>query len=213
MPDPPEISAPNTIHVRSGHRADVTRKIKAAKALLKQTAITADTINELTALKETLTRKTSVLENLDSEILKHISAPNEIEEAIAESSQREHEIKLSIISINNFLSSHIQTRKFPTLPQIKIPSFNGDPKTFHTFWDLYKSTIHDNPELTDIQKYSYLKSLCVGKAAESISGLRQSEDQYPTLIKTLKDYFEKNGSNKGHPSKCSCELKPNKGHK
>ena len=42
-------------------------------------------------------------------------------------------------------------------------------------WDSYSSTIHDNRELSKIEKFTYLRSLLTLGAAEAISGLILTE--------------------------------------
>ena len=42
------------------------------------------------------------------------------------------------------------------LPKLSIPRFNGELTAWTPFWDSYKVAIHDNPDLTDIDKFNYL---------------------------------------------------------
>ena len=57
------------------------------------------------------------------------------------------------------------------LPKITLRRFDGNPLQWTTFWDTFKSTVHDSPELTEIDKFNYLYSLLERSAAEAISGL------------------------------------------
>jgi hypothetical protein len=43
------------------------------------------------------------------------------------------------------------------LPTTSMPTFSGDLLTYQTFWDSFESSVHNNPSLTDVQKFSYLK--------------------------------------------------------
>lgn len=45
------------------------------------------------------------------------------------------------------------TKKSITLPQLKLPSFNGDPKHWVNFWSAFE-TIHDDEQLGEGQKLS-----------------------------------------------------------
>ena len=45
------------------------------------------------------------------------------------------------------------------LPKLDLPVFNGEITKWFTFWDSYKATVNDNPELLPIQKFTYLQSL------------------------------------------------------
>lgn len=44
------------------------------------------------------------------------------------------------------------------LPKLDLPIFSGDILTWQTSWDSFQTTVHNNPLLTNVQKFSYLKS-------------------------------------------------------
>ena len=44
------------------------------------------------------------------------------------------------------------------LPKLTLSMFSGDPLSWLTFWDSFYMTIHANPNLSRIQKFSYLKA-------------------------------------------------------
>jgi len=58
------------------------------------------------------------------------------------------------------------------LPKLTPRKFNGELTRWLTFWDSFKSLIHNNRELSDIDRFNYLHSLFEGPALEAISGLR-----------------------------------------
>ena len=43
------------------------------------------------------------------------------------------------------------------LPHLQLPEFKGDPKEWNNFWDMFVSVVHDNEELSQIQKLTYLR--------------------------------------------------------
>ena len=57
------------------------------------------------------------------------------------------------------------------LPKLTLPTFSGDPLNWLTFWDSFYMAIHANPNLSGIQKFSYLKAQLQGGAARTIAGL------------------------------------------
>ena len=71
----------------------------------------------------------------------------------------------------------------------KIDPFNGDITTWTTFWDSYESAIHNNTELSDIDKFNYLKSLLEHTAHEAISGLTMTSVNYHEAITILRKQF------------------------
>ena len=45
------------------------------------------------------------------------------------------------------------------LPKLSLPRFNGDLMKWPTFWDSYESAIHNNDELTEVDKFNYLNAI------------------------------------------------------
>ena len=83
----------------------------------------------------------------------------------------------------------LPTRPRVRLPKITLPRFNGDPVKWLPFWDAYNSSIHVNPELTEIDKFSYLRSLLDHTALEAIAGLSLSSANYEHAIELLHKRF------------------------
>ena len=48
------------------------------------------------------------------------------------------------------------------LPKLTLPRFKGDLTNWTTFWDLFKSTVHENKGIQKADKFSSLKSLLEG---------------------------------------------------
>ena len=72
------------------------------------------------------------------------------------------------------------------LLKLTLRAFNGDITTWTTFWDSYESAVHKNSELSDIDKFNYLKSLLERTAQEVISGLTLTSTNYHEAISILK---------------------------
>ena len=64
------------------------------------------------------------------------------------------------------------------LPKLAIRPFNGDITTWTTFWDSFES-----------DKFNYLRSLLEKSAAEAISGLTLTADNYKEAVAILKKRF------------------------
>ena len=74
------------------------------------------------------------------------------------------------------------------LPKLSIKPFNGDITQWTTFWDSFKSAIHENPTLSDIDKFNYLKSL-ERSAWESVAGLTLTAPNYNEAVFILEKHF------------------------
>ena len=44
------------------------------------------------------------------------------------------------------------------LPKLGLPTFSGDILAWQIFWDSFQTTVHNNPSLTNVKKFSYLKT-------------------------------------------------------
>ena len=58
-----------------------------------------------------------------------------------------------------------------------------------SFWDSYEFTIHSRKELTDVDKFNYLRSLLERTAHEAIAGLTLSSASYQEAIDILQKRF------------------------
>lgn len=80
--------------------------------------------------------------------------------------------------------SHIQ------LPKIKIPSFNGDLLAWISFRDVFKSLVHDNIALSNVEKFHYLLSAITAGAGAVIRSIPLSDSNYEVAWKALEDRFD-----------------------
>ena len=77
----------------------------------------------------------------------------------------------------------------PKLPKIELPKFNGDFTKFCSFWESFQSSVDRNPNLSTIDKFSYLKALLEGSAARSVQGLALTEANYTAATDILRERF------------------------
>ncbi len=75
------------------------------------------------------------------------------------------------------------------LPKLSLQSFSGDITQWLTFWDSFKSAVHSNDQLTEVDKFNYLKSLLTGTAREAIAGLTLSASNYKEAVAILEGRF------------------------
>ena len=77
----------------------------------------------------------------------------------------------------------------PKLQKIELPKFRGDVTRWLSFWDSFNSAIHTNGNVSDIDKFNYLKGLLEGSAAQSIQGLSLTSANYHEAISILKERY------------------------
>ena len=75
------------------------------------------------------------------------------------------------------------------LPKLVLKKFKVEACHWQTWWDCYNSAIHTNPELTDVDRFNYLKSLLEDVALSTIQGLTLTAANYKTAINLLTEHF------------------------
>ena len=48
------------------------------------------------------------------------------------------------------------------LPKLSLPTFNGNPLQWQTFWDSFNAAVHSNSHLSGVEKFNYLKAQTMG---------------------------------------------------
>lgn len=71
------------------------------------------------------------------------------------------------------------------LPQIQLPTFHGAPEKFIEFYNSFDSLINGNSTLSGVQKLHYLRSALKGQAADVISSLELSEENFTVAWELL----------------------------
>ena len=75
------------------------------------------------------------------------------------------------------------------LPKLTLKSFDGDITAWTPFWDSFKAGVHDNPSLSDVDKFNYLRGLLQRTALDSISGLSLTSLNYREAVSILEKRF------------------------
>ena len=84
------------------------------------------------------------------------------------------------------------------LPKPSIHKYCKYPQAIHNYYEpsqtkpvatLYESTVHLNATLSDVQKFTYLRSLIHGSASSAIAGFPLTNANYSNAIDLLKQRF------------------------
>ena len=75
------------------------------------------------------------------------------------------------------------------LPEIKINSFDGKLEEWQTWWDSFRSLVHDRKDMDKVLKMTHLKSCLKGKALLVVSGFQVTDQDYDAAIAALQDRF------------------------
>ena len=75
------------------------------------------------------------------------------------------------------------------LPQIEIPTFDGNILTIKEFWDAFEVCIDNNKKLSPVKKFTYLKSKLLGDALKAVKGLSLCSVNYSVALQILRERF------------------------
>ena len=96
----------------------------------------------------------------------------------------ENNDQVQIISNSNRQSPRVK------YPDLKIPTFAGSFDTWLGFYDSFNSMIHNDSDLPTIQKFHYLKGCVTGDAANIISSLATTTENYQVAWDLLKNRYD-----------------------
>ena len=197
--------------IRAGHKAIITKRLSEVKGILE--TVERETgepdLVKLAQLKMALTEKLEVLKQLDNEILDLLESEEDITHEIEQSdtfNQRVYETLVRIDQKRREASPRVTpstatpldlegrvtsrpTHSKARLPKLTIHSFDGTLTDWIPFWDSYKAAIHTNPDLSNVDKFTYLQSLVERSAKDAISGLSLTEANYDEAIAILERRF------------------------
>lgn len=186
--------------IRGGHRGVITKLTREIDTLLA--GETRD-IGRLQVINEQLKNKLTVLRKLDDDILTLCESddiPREIDESETISATV-IDYKRRIDACLNPPTATFSSEVTPTvlaaapvvaktrLPRLELNKFKGDVTCWITFWDTFKAAVHENRDISKIDKFHYLNSLLEGTASIAIQGLGLTEANYDAAIALLKERF------------------------
>ena len=81
------------------------------------------------------------------------------------------------------------TQNTSRLPKLSLPTFNGNPLQWQTFWGSFNAAVHSNSNLSGVEKFNYLRAQTSGEAAKAISGFPLTNTNYEQAIALLNERF------------------------
>ncbi|XP_046595309.1 uncharacterized protein LOC107218924 [Neodiprion lecontei] len=92
-------------------------------------------------------------------------------------------------------SSNVPVR----LPQIQLSNFDGNHEDWAPFYDMFTALIHENKDLTLVQKFQYLRSALKGRAFKTIESLETTGQNHEDALTMLNKKYDR----KRQPSSAS----------
>ncbi|KAF2889452.1 hypothetical protein ILUMI_16721 [Ignelater luminosus] len=181
---------------RSCYRSQLTKTIHGINSMLTKDCSVEDlhvAIAKLKLVSENLKEADRLVqpllkENLEEEFTKILEYEETAVNLHARLEYKRQSIEKTSINVNNQtqMSSPLSNIKLQRQELIKL---DGSLKSWIAFWEQFKNAVHENAQLTDGDKFNYLKMSVTGKAAEAIGGFPPSGDFYREAITTLKEQF------------------------
>ena len=132
-------------------------------------------------------RRNQIRENKEREIQREHDRNKEIE---AQNNQHREEMNKLLHNFKTPLGENVQ--KTVKLPPLSIPTFDGEPTKWKSYWQQFEATIHNSKKLDDQLRMQYLlKSLITKKARDAIEGIDAVAEAYPEAIAALKNRFDR----------------------
>ena len=163
---------------------------------------------KLACLRLALYEKLEVIKALDTEVIELIQDDG-LDGGIERADEFNKTIFSSLLSVDHLLkrlnptsvtmttpvsepsthaSLHVSHTKVKLL-KLQLHSFSGNLTHWTSFWDSFQTVVHNNEQLSDIEKFNYLNSLLQHTARESISGFALTAANYQQAIALLKKRF------------------------
>ena len=77
------------------------------------------------------------------------------------------------------------------LPKIVVPTFDGNPLKWMTFWQQFEISVHSKDQQTEVEKVAYLRHVLKGRPVEQVvQGLAQMADTYKEAISCLQSCYD-----------------------
>ena len=77
------------------------------------------------------------------------------------------------------------------LEGLSLPTFSGDATKFPGFWNIFKSRVHRDPNLSTVEKFSYLLTKLKGSALGIVEGLPMTDSGYESAYQLILERYGK----------------------
>ena len=162
------------------------------------------TIEEATTLLETLCEKTKEVISLFEDVSELID-----DDAAYETNEKEaYEFELKSRKIEGKLTAFLtgprdvkprvslgastsaaQSNQRVKLPKLEIEKFGGDATKWRTFIETFDATVDVRADISNVEKFSYLRGYLVGSAKQTIDGMPLSSANYTKAKELLEERY------------------------
>ncbi|XP_074649059.1 uncharacterized protein LOC141904373 [Tubulanus polymorphus] len=194
---------------RTTNRGLLTKTISKIQIILRSKAISELDRDRLLAAMETYKEKINILADLDQKLLLTVEEAD-LDKFITDADEYLTDIKenyrvlqrqidrrfaadqhdTSLISDQSARSDR-NSRRTVNLPKLSLMKFDGNILNWMEFFDSFNSAVGMDENLTDVQKFQYLRAQTTDEAAQVINGLSLTDGNYNHALELLKDRYGK----------------------
>ena len=196
-------------NMRRAHRGQMTKLITKAESYTNSNTLTTEDVDILHSTIQNISKKLELLHTLDDNMVA-VSTDTEMDDLIIEADDYSTAISDKLVSFRRFLqrrdattqpqatvppmttgqiSGMTTTFKKVNLPKLQLPVFDGSILDWPTFFDSFKSAVHQDTSIDNIHKFQYLLAHVKGEAARVIQGLQITGSNYTEAINILKERY------------------------
>ena len=174
------------IKQRAGYRSVITKQLDDIQTFLSDSSLAQ--LNAKLAHIKSVGKK---LIDLNADILTN-THDKDIEREITTACEYDEKCHLIISELEACIASQSgpsvkpkKTIKDLNLPKLILPRFSGKLIEWISFWDIFRSTVHE-AEIDNVRKFYYLRGQLDGPAKSLIEGFSIDDDSYQQAVELLK---------------------------
>ena len=192
---------------RGGQRSSLTKMIQSVNQLVED--FKEENRQEVKKFYLQLKEKMETLNKLDEQILDLVSATEggDVDKEVDEAGKYKEDLFKAMISCEEALSSKEKEKEkgpvvikeaipVPTLkkvrvklPKLESKTFDGKAYEWQEFWDSFENSIHTSEQLSDVDKFSYLRNMLNGAAKTTTAGFSLISANYNAAIELLEKRY------------------------
>lgn len=190
---------PKLIKQRTSKRNILRKRILDKVNELVSRTTETQRIEEVSAMLSTLDAEYERIKKLDEAIFDKLEEENEMEKESDEVMEFDLITKTAKEKISKYLTKYNEdtvstissnsTRKGVKLPKFEMKCFEGNPMQWKTFIETFEASINCKDDISEIEKFSYLKGYLTGPALNTIEGFTMTNENYLKALTLLKERF------------------------
>ena len=156
--------------------------------------LTTATNDQIEGKRFTISKSLATYEGYANEIYGLLASTEEVEGEMSADLEYIEEVNTCLARLTNrpeSNSTHHGKSKMSgfNLPKLSLPSFSGDPTTWTAFWDIFECSVHQNRDLTPVQKFTYLRGQLKDEALKLVEGYKLETASYDSAVELLRKTY------------------------